>query len=140
LMEEGIIKPDIVVGAGFYYTKFGIGYTFNPASLAGLDGSYSSDQTLEIAAESKVIELKAQISKSFVIVTPYAGIGGSVAFNSGSYSLTTATTGSTADTAYGVRVYGGASLNLAVFKTDLSAMYNFISKNYGFNLGLRVQL
>jgi hypothetical protein len=140
LMEEGIVKPDIVVGAGFYYSKFGIGYTFNPASLAGLDGSYTSDQTLAISAESKVIELKAQVSKSFVIVTPYAGVGGSVAFNEGNYSLTKETTGSTANTVYGVRVYGGTSLNLAVFKVDVSAMYNFISQNYGFNLGMRVQL
>jgi hypothetical protein len=38
------------------------------------------------------------------------------------------------------RVFGGASINLAYFRIDLTGMYEFISGNFGATVGLRFQL
>ncbi len=38
------------------------------------------------------------------------------------------------------RVFGGMSINLALFKIDVTGMYNFIDKNYGISLGTRLQI
>ena len=43
-------------------------------------------------------------------------------------------------TGWGLRMYGGTSVNLLFFKIDLSAMYDLIGKNLGANIGLRFQL
>lgn len=39
-----------------------------------------------------------------------------------------------------LRVYGGFSLDILVVSLDINALYSFIGKNYGANVGLRVQL
>jgi hypothetical protein len=38
------------------------------------------------------------------------------------------------------RVFGGASINIAYFRIDLTGMYEFISGNFGTSIGLRFQL
>jgi hypothetical protein len=38
------------------------------------------------------------------------------------------------------RAFGGISLNLAVFKIDLTGLYSFMDGNYGLSLGFRFQL
>jgi hypothetical protein len=38
------------------------------------------------------------------------------------------------------RVFGGASINLAYFRIDLTGMYEFINGNFGATVGLRFQL
>jgi len=41
---------------------------------------------------------------------------------------------------WGYRFYGGTSINLFVVKIDLKGMYNLTTGNYGFDVGVRVQL
>jgi hypothetical protein len=44
------------------------------------------------------------------------------------------------DSALGIRVFGGLSVNMAVFMIDLTGLYSFRDSNYGVSLGFRFQL
>jgi hypothetical protein len=114
-------------------------------------------------------DLRAQVSKNFVIVTPYAGLGASVGWTTIDYGLSGSTTiagGSISDAQaflkqhgldelsidnkgigaeinnvdFGMRVFGGLSLNIMVVKLDLTGMFNFTDQSLGASLGLRFQL
>ncbi|MDR3333351.1 MAG: hypothetical protein LBT13_00470 [Treponema sp.] len=43
-------------------------------------------------------------------------------------------------TAWGLRVFGGISFNLAVLRLDITGMFNFFDANFGGTLGMRFQL
>jgi len=44
------------------------------------------------------------------------------------------------NSAFGFRVFGGMSFNLAVFRLDFTGMYSFLDNNYGASIGVRFQL
>jgi opacity protein-like surface antigen len=114
-------------------------------------------------------ELKAQASFPFKFVTPYVGAGVSYAWSQAGYKVTASKleidTGSidavekllkdkynltgisgtgfeTVKTINGIsaRVFGGASVNLAYFRIDVTGMYEFLSGSFGATVGLRFQL
>jgi hypothetical protein len=125
-----------------------------------------SDPDLEFGWQANVFDFKAQVSKSFLIIEPHFGVGASVGSASTTTGLSTDITvngggGVTADDigkAAGVdisddglflestvnpvsfRLFGGTSLNLAVFRLDLGLMYNLNSGSLGGTLGARFQL
>jgi hypothetical protein len=41
---------------------------------------------------------------------------------------------------FNVRAFGGISFDLVFIRLDLTGMYNFLDKNYGGSLGVRLQL
>lgn len=143
LLKDTLVMPGISVGLGYYHTSGAISYTFNPAELANVSYPVTvADEELKIDFSTNVIEAKAQISKNLIFITPYAGLGASMAMTESKYKLVNETkTLSTKDEpTFGLRVYGGTSFNILVAKIDVSGMYNVLSKNWGANLGLRVQL
>jgi hypothetical protein len=121
-----------------------------------------------------VIDLKAQVSKSLLLFTPYAGLGASIGFGRAGGGFESELVGITeqdiADfneaaallgddapylpeltdngfyvsapmgSGWAMRVYGGLSINLLLVRLDVTAMYDFIGRNFGATLGLRVQL
>jgi hypothetical protein len=113
---------------------------------------------------TKAIDLKVQLSKSIFIITPYLGLGASYAWSEAGYetslsgSLDAAKTYLAANglgdmdidgnklsstikvNGFSLRTFGGMSVNLAVFKLDLTGMYNFLDSNYGLSFGARFQL
>lgn len=131
---------------------------------------YLKNPDLEYGWETNVIEIKAQLSKSLLLITPYFGfdaaysmtkVGGGVktrvvdsAGNPISQTdIDTATTAAgvpSVDTdgfstttdvsAWGFKVYGGTSINIFILKLDLSVNYDLIGKTYGGQVGFRVQL
>lgn len=141
LMEEGIIKPDISIGAGYYYEKFGMSYTYTPTlTYAGYSVS-GTPQTVTVGTNTSVFDFKAQISKSLIIFTPYLGIAESVALSNSSYDFAGLLSGSRdSGTIMGTRVYGGLSLNILLLRINVSGSYNLNNQNWGVNAGLRVQL
>lgn len=141
IMEEGLIKPDISIGAGYYYQKFGMSYTYTPTiTYAGYSAS-GSPQTISVGTDSSVFDFKAQISKSLLLFTPYVGIAESVALSNSTYDFAGVLSGSrNSGTTLGTRVYGGVSLNILLLKINLSGSYNITNENWGINAGLRVQL
>jgi opacity protein-like surface antigen len=114
-------------------------------------------------------ELKAQFSFPFKFLTPYAGAGISYAWTQAGYKVTTpelqidnrkltsdeekqmrdrleitgiSEKGFETMISYrgiSARVFGGASINLAYFRIDMTAMYEFINGNLGATIGLRFQ-
>ena len=121
--------------------------------------------TLDWATSS--LDFKAQISKSFVIVTPYLGIGASNGWSKAGYSVETTVTDSAGNieaakalckqfgiydlsttgfsssskfTGWSFRTFGGLSFNAAILRIDLTGLYNFVDTNYGLSLGVRIQI
>jgi len=140
LIDGGLIKPDLSIGLAYSYTKFELGYVFDANSLAGIDPAYGTlKEDLTLVASAHVFDLRAQLSKSFLIVTPYVGAGVSYAISESSYDVAI-DSGSKTDNPIGARAYGGFSLNIALLKIDFKGMYNFISGNWGANLGARIQM
>lgn len=174
----GPILPKLSVGIGYSYlagsiaAPLGIGAT-TIGSYPLPDNSTVtvnlSDPALALDWSASVIDVKAQLSQSFLIVEPHVGIGASYGFaatNAGLSTTVTATDGSgnpvdiatleevagvtingtgisvatQTDPALAFRVFGGASLNFIIFRLDLGAMYNLTSGALGATIGARVQL
>ena len=174
------ILPIISVGMGFNYMSGELGvkagnarsfdYYTNPLDQAG------SKQTLTLAApvitlpwETASLDFKAQISKSFVLVTPYMGIGLSKGWSKAGYIVETGIESNdpTFEDTKGIikklfgiddmddtgfesmvevpdkwsgRLYGGFSINLIkVVKFDFTGYWNFWDNKYGVSVGGRLQ-
>ena len=139
LVKENLILPNISLGLGYYGTSGNISYQFTLGQLTGIYPGTDKAEKLEIGFNTNVIDGRLQVSKSFLIVTPYAGFGLSYSITDSSYTLISETD-TASEKRWQYRVFGGLSFNIAVVKIDLSGMYNFKSENWGANLGLRVQL
>lgn len=140
LLKQNLVLPNISLALGYYGTSGALSYVFNPAEIAKVDDLISTDdETLAIDFQTNVIDGRLQVSKSFLVVTPYAGFGLSYDITDSSYTLISETD-TASEKRWQYRVFGGLSFNIAVVKIDLSGMYNFKSENWGANLGLRVQL
>lgn len=146
VMKGGLVLPAISVGLGYYHTDGTISIPIEAGNLfTGIDPSFTAGQNLDLGLDfaTDVLELKAQISKSLIIITPYAGLGVSMANSESSYKLSSSIASvnhTRADTVYGARVFGGFSFNLLVLKFDATGSYNVLSGNWGANLGARIQL
>lgn len=142
LLKSGVIKPDISLGLGYSHISGSVGYAFNAGNLGTkIPGITVTGDTkdLGINFKSNVFELKAQISKSFLAITPYVGASGYYAISESDYSVGDQED-SKKENVYGGRVFGGLSLNITVVKIDLSGMYNFTTQNWGANVGVRIQI
>ncbi len=171
VLKGGLVLPKVSVGLGVNYMKGGLGtsigedltYTYGPYSIE------ASKPDVGIEWQATVIDLKAQISKSLIIFTPYLGLGASYGMTKVGYYIdsdVTYTGGSKEDiedaleaggvevpelsdsgitydkelSAWGFRAFGGLSVNMLVLKLDLTGMYNFADGQLGGSVGLRFQL
>lgn len=177
------ILPKISVGVGVNYLKAGIGgkvgsgqeLSFPNPSDPGTPNTIALEQPeVNLKWDSMSIDFKAQISKSFLIITPYLGVGGSYAWSSAGYSVDSTVTynGNSLSqdditaikdflssqgldsmdvsssgissiikhNAFNFRAFGGASLNLVVFRLDFTGLYSFLDNNFGASFGFRFQL
>jgi hypothetical protein len=184
ILKDNVVLPTISLGVGVNYlagglsvkTSGGQSFTFDgPAVDPGPHTLALSDPEVGFTWEATTIDFKAQISKSFLIITPYFGIGASHSWSKAGYSVESRLTydGNTMDdtaegyirdflanqgaegidfdgdegfssfietTGWSLRAFGGISFNLAVFRIDLTGLFNFFDANYGASLGLRFQL
>lgn len=177
LMKEGVIKPAISVGLGYNYMKGGL-YMDNkvPGQTISLEGNYNgvtdiiiSDGDLYYEWNANVIDVKVQISKNLLILTPSIGAGYSYGFSSAGGGISATITDQLANpldpadisviednlgmdisnsglsifseaNGGSLRVWGGCSVNLFVLKLDLNAMYNLTSQSLGASLNARIQI
>jgi len=159
------------VGAGFNYmageiTKDlpnNLSFIFYRPDIQKLTNfSTTNNSQLGIVWRTLTLELKTQISFSFKIITPYAGVGASYAFSRAGYRVEKSQTDKSyaeelkspgltgvSETgfesiqkinSFNVRAFGGLSFNLAFFRLDLTGMYNIRSGNLGATIGFRFQL
>jgi len=124
--------------------------------------STTDDSQLGIVWRTLTLELKMQVSLSFKIITPYAGVGASYAFSWVGYRVEESKTDDSyaeelkslgltgvSETgfesikrlnSFNARAFGGFSFNLALFRLDLTGMYNVTGGNIGATIGFRFQL
>jgi len=164
VFEGGLVLPTVSVGAGvdYFSTKVkgtygsALDYTATPGTL------HVGAPTATLDLSSVVFEAKAQGSWPLLIVTPYLGLSalvGSSTAKAGVSSQITSSTGNVNDwlsylpgvtptgfskdksvTNFGLKVYGGTSINIVVVKLDLQGMYSLLEGSYGGSLGVRFQL
>jgi hypothetical protein len=166
-----VALPELSLGIGVNYLSGGI-----LAKIGSpIDFKWESKNLtlaapfLDFSWETLSFELKAQISKSFIIVTPSFGIGVNYARTKAGYTATArlTTNGKLDDFAdefgvkfdgengfssireisgFGMRFFGGISFNLAVIRLDITAQaatgnnFNFGALSYGAGLAVRFQL
>jgi hypothetical protein len=172
--KDNILLPNLSLGVGLNYLNGS--FTGSKSSL-DLPFAPGASDTLSLANlevglqwETLTLDFKAQVSKSFLILTPYAGLGASHAWSSAGYTVeadsfpltasekTTINNGLKSagvesidfsgkgfstileETGWSFRAFGGVSVNLALFRLDLTGLFNFFDSNYGVTLGGRFQI
>jgi hypothetical protein len=98
LLQENIILPSISIGAGYTFMKGAVsvpgvfGGNIDITSITPGDGhTYAlslTDPALKFTWATNVIDLKVQVSKSLLIVTPYLGAGASYGISSAGGGVT----------------------------------------------------
>lgn len=139
VIKENIVLPGVSIGAGYAYVGGSLGATINFAEAGGFPAEYGTDEKLAVKFSTNVFDVKAQVSKTFLIVTPYAGVGLSMSQSVSDYTIVTESKKITTDV-FGARVFGGLSFNIVVIKLDTTVMYNVVSGNWGVNFGTRLQI
>jgi hypothetical protein len=173
LLEGDVALPELSLGVGVNYLSGGILAKIGDITFNWKDVNSSlnlKSPSLDFSWETLSFELKAQISKSVLIVTPGLGIGINYAKTKAGYTATTELTanGKTLDdfarefgvkfdgdngfssikeiSGFGMRLFGGISFNLAVIRIDITAQaatgnnFNFGALSYGAGLAVRFQL
>jgi hypothetical protein len=169
--KENLLLPNLSVGVGLNYlsgsfTKTGSSLSFAVPSLPDLQ---LSDAKVKLQWETLALDFKAQVSKSFLILTPYIGLGASHAWSSAGYTVEGKYPAGSPnrgdinsalksagvegvdfsgkgfstifeETGWSLRAFGGLSVNLALFRLDLTGLFNFFDGNYGVTLGARLQV
>jgi len=176
LLKGNILLPTVSLGVGFNYMKGGLGTTVgedqsftytNPANSAESWTIVATKPKVGLTWETQSLDVKAQISKGFLIFTPYLGAGASYSTSSAGYYVTSDISGfddsliqaledagqtvpdfsatgikstKTIENVLSARVFGGLSLNILVLRLDFSVLYNVMNGSYGGSVGARIQL
>ena len=176
--KKNLLLPNLSLGVGLNY--FSGSFTGSKSSLAisvppgvtvsGDNALTLSDLEVGFQWETLALDIKVQASKSFLVLTPYVGLGASHAWSIAGYAVEANITAlSDADrnginaalkdagvesidfsekgfstileeTGWSFRAFGGLSVNLALFRLDLTGLFNFLDGNYGVTLGGRFQI
>jgi hypothetical protein len=177
LLRGKAALPKVSLGFGVNYLTGGIRssageqhFTFGTSPVHTLT---LENPEVNLFWSTTTYDFKAQVSKSFLIITPYVGLGTSFALSEAGYTVNSrllyngspvsdvdqliadlenagisgidldGARGFSSDhtiSGWGLRIFGGFSLNIAVLKLDFTGMYNFLDSNYGGSLGIRFQL
>jgi hypothetical protein len=170
--KGNVLLPNVSVGLGLNYLSGS--FTGSKSSLnfsmPGTPGINLPHSEVKLQWETLALDFKAQVSKSFLILTPYIGLGVSHAWSQAGYTVK-ADSLSLSDsekininqglkdagiegidfngnsfstileeTGWSFRAFGGLSVNLALFRLDLTGLFNFLDGNYGITLGGRFQI
>jgi hypothetical protein len=167
--KSNALLPNISIGVGFNYLSGGIGGTGGTQTFDYTYNGTTANVTVtnpgvDLYWETKALDFKVQVSKSILVITPYVGIGAGYAWSKAGYRLSAdsiAATNAQFDdfvkenglvldgselssevgaSGFNLRAFGGLSVNLLVFRLDLTGMFNFLDQNYGASLGFRLQL
>jgi len=169
--------PTVSVGVGFNYLRGGIGGRGSGSGETFTFDVNGNTQTVDLGGRPNVslnwrtfsLDAKAQVSQSFIIATPFFGVGWSFAWSRAGYEVgapnmnITTTGGVTEDEVrdflndrginprrglsshvddqdFNFRLFGGVGLNLVVFRLDFTGMMCLRDQNYGASIGFRFQL
>ncbi|TVR06005.1 MAG: hypothetical protein EA403_01225, partial [Spirochaetaceae bacterium] len=171
LMQQGLVRPNISVGVGFNHMRGQILVRDAvSADYRVITGPDEDNDFVEISPRgdafvewtTNVIDFKAQVSKSFIILTPYAGLaasygisnaGGGIRFRSNleqddiddlkaaGIDVDGRDIGVTSDAnGWSFRAFGGTSINILLLRLDLGLGYDLLGENFVGTVGTRIQL
>ena len=165
---EGIgLLPKISVGLGYQFARQNLGVSFSREFTidAGYEdpdgenvsGSADMDSSVNFKVNTHTFFGQIQVSKTFLIVTPYLGLKAlftkadcsydwkyETSVNGQSYKIlsdgdSNSYKHSISDVGIQTQVFGGFSLNLAVFQTSFNAAYNFSAKLFTGSVGMSIK-
>ena len=162
------VVPNISLGVGFNYLKGSVGGKAGASKDIAFDiyNIHLTQPEVNLEWKTMVLDVKLQLSKTILILTPYIGAGMSYAKSSSGYSVDAIVSGDVSrikgylsqngladmdvdtsgissivtDKAFNFRVYGGLALNMVAFKLDLTGLYSIRDNNFGASVGFRFQL
>jgi hypothetical protein len=180
LSQTMVVIPEVSIGLGYNYQRGSVAFggvlpgsreyvlpAVTGAPWNGGDKLSLASPDFNIEWESKVIDLKAQASWSFLVVQPSVGLGASYGMShvgggaesklqlnghdiTGPEAAALESLGYEADgaslsvfsdvTGWSFRLFGGMSVNILLLRLDMGLQYNLIGKNLGATIGARVQL
>ena len=168
LVKSDLWLPDVSVGGGLSYMTATVSGSYgNSSSYSDGNGNtlMVSAPNMSLKLSSLEFEAKAQVSKTLVsILTPYLGLTASYGTAHAEASVNANVTtpvgqqpvsywqkyipglsnsgyDQAIDTGvFGMKIYGGTSINIFVVKFDFQAMYSLFDGNYGGSAGIRIQL
>jgi hypothetical protein len=171
--KGSILLPNVSVGLGLNYLSGSFASSKSSLRFSAPDKQNEFVLThpeVELQWETLALDFKAQVSKSFLIVTPYIGLGASHAWSKAGYTIKADSLDLRDDqksainaalnargvegidfngrgfstileeTGWSFRAFGGLSVNFALFRLDLTGLFNFLDGNYGITLGGRFQI
>ena len=173
VLEGNAVLPTVSVGVGFNYLSGALGmnagkdrpFSYDTGTPVGIITATMKAPEITVDWSTASLDFKAQISKSFVFITPYLGVGASTGWSKAGFNVKMKVeTGDNLDdlknifkaigidlsekgfssetdplNGWSFRLFGGLTFNVAVVRIELTGFYNFIDK-YGATFGLRVQL
>jgi len=178
IQDRGVL-PGLSVGVGYTYMRGNVGIPGvlnGPITISNVDvggTSYNlgfSNPNLDFFWNTSVIDLKVQLSKTLLFITPYVGLGASYGISSAGGGMQSAMTlngtsvtqaqldqiNSQYGTSYtlqnpgfgvyatangfSARVFGGFSLNIFILKIGVGAEYELLSGSMAGMANVRFQL
>jgi hypothetical protein len=160
VLKDSGRKPGISIGLGYNYLRGSMTSETSGGDFTYTGGTLTADPgELKLFWDMHGIEAKLQVSKKLLCFTPYLGAAATFYWANAGYelnaNLTSTLPSNLSDitvtekgfsslrsnkTGMSARTFGGVSINIFVFRVDAAAMYDFFSKTYGLNLGLRIQV
>lgn len=169
LVDLKLLKLSAGMGVNYLRGSISGKVSSSPTIEYGSETIDLTNPTVKLEWETVSLDFKAQISFSFVIITPYAGLGASYAWSKAGYTVDAGVSNSSGNfqdvidyinglglsgmdisdtglssivknSAFSFRTFGGLSINLMVFRVDLTGLYNFRDQNFGASVGFRFQL
>jgi hypothetical protein len=170
LIEQTFWGPHVSVGAGFNYLSADVTYVAGAADSATTFTDPNgktltvAPPTMRLSFSAWDVEAKIQVSKTiFYIITPYAGLatsigsgkisaaveakidhpGTSLEYWNSTYGLNLTDNGFSKEgsaMAFGLKAFGGLSVNVLIIKVDAQVLYNIVNGSYGASAGVRIQL
>ena len=168
VMEQSVLRPNISIGVGYNYMRGRIvvpeviseTFEFDTDGDGIADASITGGADAYLEWQTNVIDVKAQISKSFIILTPYAGVGAAYGVSSAGGGLIGTISDADAQTlkeagidvdgkevgvssdvsGWSLRAFGGTSVNILLLRLDLGLGYDIVGENFVGTVGARFQL
>lgn len=168
ILEGNGIFPKVSIGAGYQFVRQNIGISFSKGFTiqsgfqdedgTPISGNAKIDSGFNLKIDTHTFFGQIQVSKTFLIVTPYLGLKALFTTASCGYDwkyesyLENTKINALSDKAsknyirtyseVGIQtqIFGGVSLNLAFFQTCLNAAYNFSSQMFTGSLGVNFKL
>jgi len=153
IVNSKVLPMRLSAGFGINYMNGGMSYSPSKLNFSGIE---VNNPNVGITWNTFSLELKAQASFPYKIITPYAGAGLSYAWSKAGYEVSYSEKSEALEEKFkfsgngfkvtqnykgpNTRIFAGFSVNVVLVRLDMTAMYEIFNNNLGVTLGLRYQM